>query len=182
MTTLTLDLEQLTEALVKANTRTLPWVWLKQVVPPTDELTPPSYIPAPPAVMADFSLVDSDEYRLTYKSCRYSRFNYLLERDGDYESGELVVWHNMVMTPTIADELVPPPITTSFIPPDIYTYQTAGIGGVGSLGVLFSFIHDESTDGTEPKFGLAFKITNASPAVYPKLTMSYISTFAPEDI
>ena len=132
--------------------------------------------------LGTYSLVDSSEYRFPYKSLRYIRFTYLLERDGLYEAGELSVIHDLVIADTSDDELTPPSITPPFIPPTISTYQSVSIGGIGSLGVVFSFIHDATTDGADAKFGLAFRIINSIPEVYPKLTMSYITAFPPEDI
>lgn len=184
MTTITLDLEKFIYELNKANAKTLGWTWLNpNTTVVANEPTKPSYVPTPPAVMASFSLVDNQDYRFTYTTCRYARFNYLLERNGSYEAGELTAIHNLVITPASGDELSPPVVSPPFTPPTITTYQTVSIGGMaGSLGILFSFIHDTTTSGAEAKFGLAFKITNALPAVYPRLTMSYISVLAPEDI
>jgi hypothetical protein len=129
-----------------------------------------------------YSLVDSPEYRFEYNYLRYLRFNYLLERNGVYEVGELSVIHDLVITETPGDEVIPTPIVSPFTPPNISTYQSVSIGSRESLGVIFSFIHDVSTTGGEAKFGLAFRITNELPAVYPKLIASYITAYPPADI
>lgn len=131
-----------------------------------------------------YALVDSSEYRFSYKNCRYARFSYLLERNGSYEAGELTVIHDLVMSIPSSNEdpLFPPTITTPFTPPNITTSQNVSIGSLGSLGVIFKFVHDANSDGNDPKFGLAYRIVNPNPAVFPRLTLSYISTFSPEGV
>jgi len=182
MTTITIDVTQFTEALTAATNRTLKWVWLQPTAAPSDELIPPTYVPTPPAVMPSFALIASTSYRFDYTAVRYARFCYLLERNGSYESGELSVIHNLVATTAPSSENTPPPVPAPFVPPTISTYQTVSIGSVGSLGVIFSFIHDASTSGATAQFGLAYQITNASPSVYPKLNLSYVTALPPEDI
>lgn len=182
MTTLTLDLEQFTKALETTSNKTLGWVRLQSLVYSADELTPPDYTPDPPTIMPAFVLVASPSYRLVYKTVRYARFCYLLERDGTYEAGELTALHDLVIADIVDDEGVPPVEPLPFIPPTISTGQVVTIGSVGSLGVSFSFIHDSGTNGNDAKFGLAYKITNALPAIYPRLVLSYITAISPEDI
>lgn len=181
MTTLTIDLEQFTAALAQTSNRSLGWVWLQPIVHGSEASPPPS-TPALPSVMADFVLVDSESYKFVYTGVRYARFCYLLERDGTYEAGELTVIHDLVITSSAGDEPLPPTEPLPFVPPTITTGQVATIGSVGSLGVSFSFIHDTGTNGTDAKFGLAYKITNALPAVYPRLILSYITALQPEDV
>lgn len=183
MTTITIDVTQFTETLTAATNRTLEWVWLQPTAAPSDELIPPNYVPTPPAVMPSFALIASTSYRFDYTAVRYARFCYLLERNGSYESGELSVIHNLVISGiTPSNENTPPPVPIPFVPPTISTYQTVSIGSVGSLGVLFSFIHDASTSGATAQFGLAYKITNALPDVYPKLNLSYVTALPMENI
>lgn len=178
MTTVSVDLKLFTDAL----NRSLGWVWLQPEISVGDELTPPAYNPDPPSVMAMFSLVPSNKYRFEY-AVRYARFAYLLERDGLYEAGELTAIHDMpVIEETTGDELTPPSEIGPFVPPTITTGQTVSMGSVGGLGVEFSFIHDASTDGSDAKFGLGFKITDASPAVHPRLILAYMTAFSMEDI
>lgn len=178
MTTLTLDLEQFTAALSKTSNKMLEWVWLNPNSPIEDETAPPSYAPSVPSVMADFVMVSSSNYRFAYSGFRYGKFSYLIERDGRYEAGELSVLHDLVVT-VPGDELSPP-ASSSFVPPTITTCQTVAIGSIESLGVLFSFIHDSTTDGAQPKFGLAYKITDANPSVFPRITMSFVTLLLPE--
>ena len=181
MTTLTIDLEQFTAALTQTSNRSLGWVWLQPIIH-GDELTLPSYTPDPPSVMPDFVLIESLAYKFIYTAVRYARFCYLLERDGAYEAGELTAIHDLVIEITESDEPAPPAEPLPFTPPTISTSQVATLGSVGSLGVSFSFIHDSGTTGADAKFGLAYKITNALPAVYPRLILSYITALQPEDI
>jgi len=180
MTTLTLDLEQFTKSLEQATNRSLGWVWLQPITHGDESL--PSYIPDPPAVMPSFVLIDADTYRFSYKSVRYARLCYLLERDGTYEAGELTAIHDLIFESTNSDEPLPPSEPLPFVPPTITTSQVTTMGSVGSLGVLFSFLHDPDTGGGDAKFGLAYKITNALPAVFPRLVMAYITALPPEDI
>lgn len=183
MTTLTLDLEQFTKALADTTSRTLGWVWLQPISYSDDEVILPSYVAPPPSVMPSFVLVNAPSYRFVYTAVRYARCCYLLERDGSYEAGELTVIHDLIVqTSPPSSEGSPPPEPLPFVPPTITTYQTTSIGSIGSLGVTFSFIHDVTTNGSDSKFGLAFKITNALPAVYPRLNLSYITAIAPEDV
>jgi len=184
MTTLTIDLEQFTQALTASINRTLPWTWLDPTSYAGSELSPPSYADPVPSVMPSFVLIPNTQYRFDYIGIRYARFCYLLERDYSYEAGELTIIHDLVVDIVIpGDELTPPVVPTSpFVSPTITTGQTVSIGSIGSLGVLFSFIHDPLSSGTMPRFGLAFKITNTLPAVFPKLTMSYITALPTEGI
>jgi hypothetical protein len=184
MSDITISVDQFTEILTNASNKSLGWVWLKPAPVIGNEITPPSYSPVLPSVMSSFVLIPNNTtYRFTYTSVRYARFCYLLERNGSYEAGELSIIHNLVITPTTpSNEAQPPSPPLPFTPPTITTGQTVSIGSVGSLGVTFSFIHDISTSGGEAKFGLAFKITNALPAVFPRLDAVYISAISPEDI
>lgn len=182
MTTLTLDLEQFTSALTTTVNRSLPWTWLNPTSFVDDEPTPPSFVDPVPSVMSSYVLVPSLPYRFSYKNIRYARFCYLLERDHSYEAGELSVIHDLIITATSPmDETVPPPIHPVFTPPTITTSQTVSIGGVGSLGVLLSFTHDPSTNGGTEQFGLSFKITNNLPAVFPRISMAYVTAITPEE-
>jgi len=178
MTTVNVDLKLFTESL----NRSLGWVWLQPEVVTGDEPTPPAYASAPPVVMTSFALVPSSKYRFEY-SVRYARFTYLLERDGAYEAGELTAIHDLpAEESTAGNEPSPPSDVGPFVPPTITTGQTVSIGSVGSLGVTFSFIHDDNTDGSNAKFGLGFKVTDASPAVHPRLILAYMTAFSMEDI
>jgi len=181
-TTITLDVEQFTKALADTTNKTLGWVWLQPTATPISELTPPSYTPIPPSVMASFALVPLSTYRFEYTSVRYAKLSYLLERNGSYEAGDLTVIHNMPISTTQGNESTPPSIPAPFTPPTITTGQAVTLGSVGSLGVTFSFMHDSSTSGSTAKFGLGFKITNATPAIYPRLVAAYITAFQMEDV
>lgn len=298
MTTLTLDLEQFTAAMVKATKKTLGWVKLQPILAPGNEVTPPSYTPDPPSVMSGSSfsgalpsidislgtdnqfnisdgvtpptlvtltvagkttgaliateletqinaafttagaatrvrvvfdsiykiysdatfqdskllitdatsnniaddlklgianggietvgsyvLIDAKDYKFDYGAVRYARFCYLLERDGSYETGELTVLHDLVVSGSIpADESSPPPAPAPFSPPNITMGQTILMGSIGGLGVVFLFMHDPATGGSDAKFGLAYRIMTDTPTVYPKLNLSYITAIAPEDV
>jgi hypothetical protein len=181
--TITIDLEQFTKAMQSTTNRSLGWTWLMPTATVGNEMSPPSYSPTLPSVMPAFVLIPNTSYRFTYSSVRYARFCYLLERNGSYEAGELSVIHDLVIVDmTHADEAVPPPEPLPFTPPMITTGQTVSIGSVGSLGVTFSFMHDVSTSGADAKFGLAFKITNATPAFWPRLEAAYITAIEPETV
>ena len=182
MTTITIDIEQFTQALASTTNKTLGWVWLQPTITQGNESTPPTYLPVPPSVMSSFSLVPSSTYRFEYTSVRYAKMCYLLERNAVYEAGELTVIHNLPAATTTSSEAVPPSYPLPFTPPTIITGQTATVGSVGSLGVTFSFIHDASTSGATAKFGLGFKITSATPAYYPRLILAYITAFQMEDV
>lgn len=176
MSTVTLDLKLFSESL----NRSLGWVWLQPDGGSENEVSPPSYTPEPPSVMPSFALVPSAKYRINY-SVRYARFAYLLERDGSYEAGELIAFHDLsVIDSSIGDELTPPPEPSPFVPPIITTEQIVTTGSVGSLGVEFSFLHDDETEGTDACFRLGFKITDASPVVYPRLNLAYVTAFSME--
>ena len=184
MTDITLDLAQFTAALSSASNKTLGWTWLKPTVSVTDELIRPSYADPVPSVMSSFVLIDNPKYRFSYASSRYARFCYLLERNGTYEAGELSSLHYLALEPSAqtneGQQTAEPSI---FTPPLIRTTQTvlAGdFGTIGGLGVYFSFEHDITSSGSDPKFGLAFKITSVTPAVFPRLTLSYLAVVEPE--
>jgi hypothetical protein len=182
MTTITIDVEQFTKALADTTNKTLGWVWLQPTTASTSELIPPSYTPTLPSVMASFVLVPLSNYRFEYTAVRYAKFSYLLERNGSYEAGDLTVIHDMPISAAQGNESTPPAVPAPFTPPTITTEQVVTIGSVGSLGVTFSFMHDSSTSGSTAKFGLGFKITSATPAVYPRLVAAYITAFQMEDI
>ncbi len=172
MTTVNLDLIEF----VKAVSRTLGWVVLKPQDNTGDELTPPDYAELPPYVMDNYIFVPSDNYLFEYQSVRYAKLSYLLERDGSYEAGELTVLHNLPLVSQVtSDEIVMLGEQPVFIPPGITMMQSATIGAIGSLGVLFNFMHDFNS--TIPKFGLGFKIVDANPSNYPKLIAAYSIAF-----
>ena len=177
MSKIQLDLDDFMKGLQEAANRTLGWVRLQPPPPQDDEPSQPAEDHDPPYVMAEPMLISSDKYRFDYEIIRYARFNYLLERDGIYEAGELNVLHDL--------EIIR---NSSFTVPNIYTSRLVRFAPetppspiTGNLGVELTFIHDVYTTGTQPKFGLAFRITDDQPAVHPKLTMAYNTAFAPED-
>lgn len=183
MTTITIDIEQFTQALASTTNKTLGWVWLQATAITGNEITPPTYMPIPPSVMADFAFVPSSTYRFDYSAVRYAKMCYLLERNGSYEAGELTVIHNIPAANLVpSNEPTPPSYPLPFTPPTITTGQSTTLGTPGSLGVTFSFMHDPSTSGSTAKFGLGFKITSATPAVYPRLILAYITAFQMEDV
>lgn len=177
MSNIQLNLDAFMKGLQEASNRTLGWVRLQPPPPQDDEPSQPPEDHDPPQVMAEPLLIESDKYRFDYEVIRYARFNYLLERDGIYEAGELNVLHDL--------EIIR---NSSFSVPNIYTSRlvrfcpAAPLSPItGNLGVELIFVHDVLTTGTQPKFGLAYRITDALPAVYPKLTVAYNTAFAPED-
>lgn len=176
MTTVTISVEELTKALNDSVVKSLGWVVLKPIKEQEDESSPPSFEEELPSVMSEFAFVPSSNYMLEYKSVRLATFQYLLERDSNYEYGELTVFHDMPISSPNEDESTPPPITEPFIPPNIITDQRV-IVATAPLGVTFSFMHDPKTNGSTAKFGLGFKITDASPPVYPKLIAAYSVAF-----
>jgi len=165
---ITLDLDAFVKGLREASNRTLGWVELRPPPIQVDEPTQPPEDWYPPYVMTVPALIESDKYRFDYESIRYARFCYLIERDGIYEAGELQVIHDLEVIRN-----------SSFSVPDISTFRVVS-PITGNVGVDLTFIHDPATTGTQPKFGLAFMITDALPAVFPKITLSYITAFAPE--
>jgi len=182
-----LDLDTLIAGLKEASNRTLGWVELQPPIPQDDELSPPTEDHDPPYVMPAPVLVNSSNYRFGYETVRYARFNYLLERNGLYEAGEISVLHDLVISQTFTIPNIDTGRLVRFCP------DTPTCPITGNLGVELVFIHDTGTTtgvgetglslggGSKPRFGLGFRITEALPAVYPKLTMSYITAFAPED-
>ena len=175
----TIDLDKFTESL----NRTLGWVRLQPEAPVDDETSPPSYDPDVPSIMTEFVLVPAEKYKFNYE-LRYIRFSYLLERDGEYEAGELSIIHDDPVSESSEDESggSPPSEPEPFEPPTFTMDQIVTMGSVGSLGVEFSFMHDESTSGVEASYGLAFKITDDLPAVFPRLVMAYVTVITKEDV
>lgn len=180
MTDITLNVEQFTAGIKDAVSRTLAWVELKPPKAPLDEITPPDDVEEAPSVMAEFFLVPSTDFRFEYKKIRSAKLSYLLERDGSYCAGVFTFFHDLAVDLTTPDnENTQPPIPDSFIPPNFFFHRTTE---GGNLGVEFSIMHDDTTSGSEEKYGLAFKITDADPPKFPKLVASYLSAFSQETI
>lgn len=124
---------------------------------PVDE-TPPDPQPDP-AVMATPELVPSSKYRWKYKDIRFLHLGYILERDGYYEYGEIKLLSNQAIT-TEEDPNV------TFTPPTFATSFASSLN-TGTINCTLSILQDSLSD--EPQFGIAYKITNALPNVYPTL-------------
>jgi len=190
-------LDNMTQSLERLASSDLGWVTLQPPIVQDDELSPPAEDHDLPYVMADYVLIDDSRYRFDYNNIRYARFNYLLERNGVYEAGELSVLQDL---PAVRKD--------AFLLPNIETERlvrlcTADTQSplVGNLGVEFEFFHDPTTTyspgvseniggvptpvttqyGTKPMFGLGFKIVDDMPAVHPKFTMTFLTYFTPED-
>jgi len=180
MTDITIDIDQFTQSIKDAVNRTQPWVILQPEKPQENETEPPVVSDSVPSVMTDFALVPSSEYRFSY-AIRAAKFGYVLERGGSYETGVLSVVHDLpAINNAGGSEANRPAESAPFIPPGILFSHQVDIGG--PLGVDFTFMHDDTTSGSNEKFGLAFKITTALPAKYPALTLCFITAFSQENI
>lgn len=176
MTDITINLEQFTKTLSSASNKTMGWVWLKPTPTPTNETTLPLPIDPVPSVMGSYLYIDNTTYRFSYKSVRYVRLAYIMERGGSYQAGELSCFHNFITTVVVPTGEATLPTEPVFTPPTI-----AVLGDTSNLGVSFSFIHDTTSSGTDPKFALAYKITDASTAAFPRFNAAYITAISPED-
>ena len=180
MTTITLEMEQFTQSLQSAMNRTLGYVSLQPETTPGNEISPPSYSALAPYVMSSYALVPSDSYRFNYKGVRSAKFLYILSRNALYEIGEFIVIHNLQNGSVAGSELVPPSEPLPFTPPTFYIQRNVILQSGGALGVDFTFQDSPVSAGSDPEYALAFKITNASPAVWPSLNMSYVTAFEME--
>lgn len=180
MTTITLEIEQFTQSLVNAMNRSLGYVTLQPETSPGSEISPPSYSPPVPSVMVNFALVPSDRYRFNYSGIRSAKFIYFLSRNALYEIGELTVIHDLQAASVPGSEPVPPSEPLPFTPPNFYILRNIILQTGGALGVDFTFQDSPVSAGKDPEYALAFKITNALPAVWPTLNMSYVTAFQME--
>jgi hypothetical protein len=170
MSNITLDLEKFTSSIQNSINRTLGWVSLQPSLIQADEISPPSENGELPQIMLDPVLIESDAYKFDYTAVRFARFNYLLERGGGYEVGELLVLHDLVYVKDAEFE----------IPLISYSRTVLLPATPSDLGVELSFIHDPATSNTRPQFGLAYRITSELPEVFPKLNLTYMSAISLE--
>lgn len=126
---------------------------------------PPNLTPPAPAVTGSPSLIPSAAYRWNYNDVRYLRLGYVLQRDGEYESGEFDILSQAVRQASINPK--------TYQEPRLAFSQTVLLSTGPSLGVEFSVATD-SLSVSAPQFGLAYAITNATPAVYPTLRVFVI--------
>lgn len=180
MATITLEMEQFTQSLQDAMNRSLGYVTLQPETTPGSEGSPPPYTSPVPSVMGSYALVPSAKYRFNYKGVRSAKFVYFLSRNALYEIGELIVIHNLQATSITGSEPSQPSEPLPFTPPTFYLLRNVILQTGGALGVDFTFQDSPVSSGSDPEYALAFKITNALPAVWPTLNMSYVTAFAME--
>ena len=180
MTTITLEMEQFTQSLQDAMNRSMGYVTLQPETTQGSEGSPPPYTPSVPSVMGSFALVPSDKYRFNYNGVRAAKFVYFLSRNALYEIGEFIVIHNLQATSSVGNEPTPPSEPLPFTPPNFYVQRNVILQTGGALGVDFTFQDSPVSAGSQPEYALSFKITNALPAVWPTLNMSYVTAFEME--
>lgn len=165
----TINLNDLQTILGKSSNRELESVTLNPGLKAGLDVSPEDP-PQTPSVMPSFVLVPSLEYRFGYYDYRYLLLGYLLERNGSYESGQFEIISN---APAVD------PQTEVFTQPTLWTRKITNILTGSSLGVDLGVAYDSalSEDGYK-RFGITFKITSATPAVFPTLRMFYISALA----
>jgi hypothetical protein len=172
---ITVDLDMLTAALAAGANRDLGSVLLRLTPPPTSEALPPAVPNQVPSVMPSFALVPSSAYEFLFKDTRFLRLPYILERNHIFEFGELLILSSALagseddITP--GNEVTPPSVPPNPTPPALTVTKNV-IMSSGSVNCDLSAIPDLSTTSKDMKFGVAFKITNASPAVFPMLRMA----------
>jgi len=123
--------------------------------------TEPTTLPTIPSVMVDFELVASTAYRWQYNQIRYLKLGYVLQRDGEFETGELDIISKAVKVSSINPE--------TYVIPDIFVEQTITQQTGGALGVDITAMTDSLSTLQEPRFGIAYKITNATPTIFPTI-------------
>jgi hypothetical protein len=165
MTTITLNLEDFTKVLQRELSAELGYVDLIPGLKAGLEIDPDT-LPTVPAVMLSPDLVANSNYRFNYYQYRYIRLLYFLKRDTLFEAGELDI-----ITDAIPYEYEPDP----FVVPTLNLNKRVLYNVGGDLGVELSLIQDPDS---YTKFSIAFKITNALPAVFPTLRMSLIKGLA----
>lgn len=169
MADVAINIQDLQAILAKVSNRELEAVTLIPGVIAGIEVNPDD-LPASPSLMTNFEPVPSLEYRFGYYDYRYLLLGYLLERNGLYESGQFEIISN---APAVD------PQTEVFVQPTLWTRKITNILTGSSLGVDLGVAYDSalSEDGYK-RFGITFKITSATPAVFPTLRMFYISALA----
>jgi hypothetical protein len=165
----TIDLQTLQNILAKSSNRELEKVTLHPSLIAGYNLNIDD-LAQTPSVMSSFVLVPSLAYRFGYFDYRYLLLGYLLERNGSYESGQFEI---------ISNAAEDDPKTEVFSQPTLWTRKITNILTGASLGVDLGVAYDSSLseDGYK-RFGITFKITSATPAVFPTLRMFYISALA----
>lgn len=177
MANVTIDIDVLTESLRKASIGALPWVKLQAVKNTLHEPTPPSYLTnASPVVMVDPVLIPDPAYIWTYKNTRQVVLEYVLQRNTDWQTGRIRLFHTMPIDYLNSlDEPTPPPIPSPYTAHQLYFSHTIDLTVGNSCGVTLSALHDPSSTGVEERFGIGFQITSASPSQFPLFAASYVS-------
>lgn len=174
MATFTLDIDEFSEALTTALTFDMGKVSLIPGAKATAEVDPTS-LPTTPTVMGSAELVPSVRYRFPYYRVRYLLIGYFLERDGEYEVGDLEI---LSEAPN-----VDPNDGSTFTPPTIHVRRRPSILTNGSgIGVEFGVAYDPDVGVEAPVFGITYQIRVATPSVFPTLRMFRKSTLAMEQI
>jgi hypothetical protein len=176
MSVISIETTALIAAISAGANRDLGSVLLVQPSTITSEPTPPTLPAAVPAVMTSFSLVQSDSYKFRFNTTRFLKLYYLLERNSAWEFGEMLILNQASATPddgvTPTNENTQPSVPSDPTPPTLTVLKnvllwTNDLGDSGSLGVDLSAIADPSTTNKDMMFGIAFKITTNTPAVFP---------------
>ena len=179
---MTISLESFTQALREASLSILPWVKLVPTTTPSSEVIRPTLTDPVPSVMTSFEAVPDASYQWSYKQVMYVRMHYFLERDGQFEVGILHAFHNNggTLVSSMSSEVSRPSLSSAdFSAPTFYIYRENTYRTGSDLGVSFSLSHISTSSGEDPKFGLDFKITSATPSVFPRFAAAISSAFSP---
>ena len=172
-----IDIEQLTASLRSAAQGSLPWTTLTATSYISDEPTPlPITYGTIPTVMASPAFVPAPEYYWTYVDNRLVIIDYVLQRDDRWRVGKLRMFHTMnVEQISELNETMPQPLPDPFTPHDLYISQLTDLEIGGDCGVTLGVAHDNSREGVAERWGLTFKVTDATPAVHPRLAAFYVT-------
>lgn len=161
------------------NTFLSPDLGLVQLIPglSANAEVDPELLPTVPYVMSDFILVANNNYVFPFNFTRYLKLGYFLSRDEQFESGEfdiiskVIQKHSGEFDPGTSND---PPAAFAGSASDLHFHRTVIQRTSGDLGVDFTLLVAPTTLPFNPSFGIAYKITNASPAVFPSLRIFVI--------
>lgn len=177
MSTITVDVTELETILRNAASVSLPWVTLIEADYNLNEPTPPPVtINTIPTVMLEPAFVPSTSYRWRYKDTRQVVLDYVLQRDTNWQTGRVKIFHDIpVDTITSLNEPIPPPLPSPFTAHHLYFTHTIDQLVGSDCGVTLHALHDPSREGVDEMFGLGFQITNALPSQLPRIGASCVS-------
>ena len=178
MSQVTVELNDLISALSSGTNRDLGNVLLRVSNVLVNETVQPALPITTPVVMTDFAMVPSDSYKFFYSQSRFLKIYYILERDVKWEMGELLILNT---SPIVTEESQTPPSESGStlppadpVPPTVLLRRnilmwTSEDTDAGALGVDLAIIPDPTTTNKGMMFGIAYKITNATPAIFPTI-------------